>query len=280
MRDTIKYYDRNGILKLTLNKYPYYSELADLKNWVWGYNTQFGKINTFYRNKQTYELIIGVASEHKAQHDILCDIFTADVIAESPGHLEINGWTLPCYITESQHDYAQELDRKFKFVVRSTTSTWVRSKTKSYNGIAGGGSASDEDLGRDYTYEEGLMGRGYNYGYNMPESHYASIDLPGEGNGYEIMIYGPQINPVIYLNNQPVQINVTIEENERLHIVSNGNDKTIKILSSNGAEKDAFVYRDKENSPFLELGQHTELTYGQVRFDFTTIERRSEPSWN
>lgn len=93
------------------------------------------------------------------------------------------------------------------------------------------------------------------------------------------MIYGPQVNPVIYLNNQPIQVNVELSATERLQIISNGNVKTIKILSPNGAATDAFVYRDKENSPFLMLGQHTDLTFGQIRFDFTTIERRSEPTW-
>ena len=124
------------------------------------------------------------------------------------------------------------------------------------------------------------MGRGYNYGYSQPESHYASIDLAGINNGFEAIIYGPQVNPVIYLNNQPVQVNVTLTATQRLRIVSNGSVKTIEILEPNGSATDAFVYRDKENTPFLTLGQHTELTFGQVRFDFTTIERRSQPTWN
>ena len=72
---------------------------------------------------------------------------------------------------------------------------------------------------------------------------------------------------------------MTIDETERLQIISNGSVKTIKVLSATGQETDAFVYRDKENSPFLTLGTHTDLTFGQIRFDFTTIERRSEPAW-
>jgi hypothetical protein len=121
--------------------------------------------------------------------------------------------------------------------------------------------------------------RGYNYGYSQPESHYNSIDLPGTGNGFEVMVYGPQVDPVIYLNNHPVQVNVELSATERLHIVSNGNIKTIQILTPSGSATDAFVYRDKENTPFITLGQHTDLTFGQIRFDFTTIERRSEPTW-
>ena len=278
MDGTIKYYDRNNVLQLTLNEYPYYTELGDLKDWTWAFNQQYGKINTFRRSKQKYELTIGIASNYPDQHDVLCDIFTADVIAGSPGRLVINDWSLQCYITEAEHAYAIGLDRQNKYVVTAINSTWVRTETKSYSGVPGGGGTED-DLGRDYSYSGGILGRGYNYGYSVADNHYASIDLPGTGNGYEIMIYGPQINPVIYLDNQPIQVNVTLTNTERLQIVSNGSVKTIKILTPSNQETDAFVYRDKEHSPFLELGQHTDLTYGQIRFDFTTIERRSEPTW-
>ena len=278
MKDTIRYYDRNNVLRLTLNEYPYYSEPSDLKDWLWGFNEQFGVINTFYRNKTEYELVVGIAGDYLPHHDALCDIFSADVIANEPGYLELRGWRLPCYIVEASYEYGLSLDRQAKFRVRSVNSTWIRTNTRSYNGVPGGG-LGGEDLGRDYTYTDGLLGRGYNYGYSQPESHADVINLPGTGNGYEIIVYGPQTNPVIYLNNQPVQVNVELSAQQRLRIVSNGSVKTIEILSSSGQATDAFVYRDKENTPFLTLGTHTDLTFGQIRFDFTTIERRSEPTW-
>lgn len=278
MKDKIYYYDHNDVLKLTLNEWPYYSEPSDLKNWAWSFSQQFGRINTIYRDKQTYELVIGIASDYLTAHDELCDIFTADIIAEEPGYLMLRGWKLPCYILQAEYEYGSSVDRKAVFTVQAINSTWIRSTTTTYNGIAGGG-LSGTDLGRDYIYTSGLLGRGYNYGYSQPESHADSIDLPGNGNGYEIIIYGPQVNPVIYLNNSPVQVNVTIDATQRLRIVSNGNIKTIEVLSSSGASTDAFVYRDKTNSPFMTLGQHTDLTFGEIHFDFTTIERRSEPTW-
>ena len=279
MKDKIYYYDRHGVLKLTLNEYPYYSEPSDLKNWVWAFNQQFGRINTFRRNMEKHELVVGIAGDYANQHDVLCDIFSADVIAGEPGTLVLRGWSLPCYIIEADYAYGGGFDRKAVFTVQTINSTWIRTTTTTYSGAPEGGGGGT-DLGRDYSYANNLLGRGYNYGYSVADSHYASIDLPGIGNGYEIMIYGPQVNPVIYLNSAPVQVNVTIDSTERLQIVSNGSVKTIKILSATGVETDAFVYRDKVNSPFLTLGTHTDLTFGQIRFDFTTIERRSEPTWS
>ena len=280
MKDKIYYYNHKGVLQLTLNKWPYFSEPSDLFDWVWGYNEQFGKINTFRREKDTLELNIIIDGDYEHRHNDLCDIFSADVLANSPGYLLLNGWRLDCYIIEAQNAVVFDSNRQSNFIVKSINSTWTRSQTNTYNGTSGGGGGGDEDLGRDYTFENQLLGRGYNYGYNLPESHYASLDLKGTNNGFEVIFYGPLTDPVLYLNNQPVRVFVELSATQRLRIVSNGSIKTIEVLEPNGHATDAFIYRDKTYTPFLTLGQHTDLTFGQVRFDFTTIERRSQPTWN
>lgn len=278
MNYEMKYYDRNNVLKLTLNEWPYYSEFSDLLDWTWEYTEAYGKIKSFRRYKSEYQLNIGIATNYKEYHDELCDIFDADVLAGSPGYLELNGWRLPCYIVEAEHSIFLDLDRKDQFVVRAIDSTWIRTKTREYSGVPSGGAV--EELGRDYTYEDNVLGRGYDYGYSEPESNIAELKLAGEDNGYEIMIYGPITNPVIYLDNKPIQVNISLLATERLRIVSNGPTKTIQKLSSSGYITDAFIYRDKVNSPFLTLGSRTILSYGQIKFDFTTIERRSRPTWS
>jgi len=278
--DKVYYYNRNGILKLTFGEDPYYMVLGtgEFKDQTWEYSDQFGHFGSFRRDKTTYSFSVAITSNSLTDYDALCDIFTDDILANEPGYLLINGWRLNCYVIKSEHSFYGKRDHVIAFEAVSPNSTWLRMVTRSYNGDPGGGSTG-ENLGRDYTLEDELMGRGYNYGYSQPESHYASIDLAGSGNGFETIIYGPQVNPVIYLDNKPVKVNITIDATQRLKIVSNGSVKTITILEPNGASTDAFVYRDKENTPFLTLGQHTDLTFGQIRFDFTTIERRSEPSW-
>lgn len=278
--EKVYYYNRNGVLKLTFGEAPYYMLLGsgEFKDQTWGYEDQYGLLRSFRRDKTTYPFSVVITSSNMADYDVLCDIFTDDILAEEPGYLLINGWKLKCYVIKSEHTFYGTKDRIIAFEAISPDSTWTRTKVKSYDGVPGGGLLG-EDLGRDYSYEDGLLGRGYNYGYSQPESHFDVIDLPGTGNGYEVMVYGPQVNPVIYLDNHPIQVNVELAANERLHIVSNGNIKTIQILSASGIATDAFVYRDKEHTPFLTLGQHTDLTFGQIRFDFTTIERRSEPTW-
>ena len=278
--DKVYYYNRNGQLKLTIGEAPYYMKhgTGEFKNQSWGYDTKFGKFRSFRRDKTSYPFSIIIKSNDLSDYDALCDIFNEDTIAGEPGYFIINGWRLDCYVVESKHSFYRGLDKVIEYQAVSPSSVWIRSTMRSYNGGSSGG-AVGEDFGRDYSYASGIMGRGYNYGYSQAQNHAASIDLHGTDNGYEIMIYGPAVDPVLYLNNKPVKVNITIDSNQRLQIISNGSQKTIKVLSPSEEETDAFVYRDKENSPFMTLGSHTDLTYGQLRFDFTTIERRSEPSW-
>lgn len=278
MKDKIYYYDRNGVLKLTLNEYPYYTEWADLRDWAWGYNEQFGRYTSFRRDKHERELIIGIAGDYLKAHDDLCDIFAADIIAGQPGQLRANGWELNCYITEAEYEYGYALSRKAAFRVMSEDPSWIRKNTRVLSGESAG-EDPETDYGRDYTLADGILGRGYNYGYSLTAVHTTDITLPGSQNGYEIMFYGPITDPVIYLNGHPVQVNVTIVEGQRLRIVSNGSEKTIKVLSSTGVETDAFIYRSKLFTPFIDIGQYTKVSFGDFRFDFTTIERRSEPTW-
>ena len=277
MRNKIYYYDRNGMLKLTLNEYPLFTEWSDLRNWGWGYNEQFGQYKSFYRNKNERSLIITNANNDRVIRDNICDIFTADIIAGSPGKLVVNDWELNCYISEAGYEFGLGLSRKAEFKVISEDPSWIRRNTRVLSGESSGDVGAD--YGRDYTLENNVLGRGYNYGYSLTEIHTVAIELPGTQNGYEIMFYGPITNPVIYLNGHPVQVNVAIVEGQRLRIVSNGSEKTIKILSSTGVETDAFIYRSKLYSPFIDIGQYTEVSFGDFRFDFTTIERRSEPTW-
>ena len=315
--DKVYYYNRNGTLRLTLNEHPYWCDGGEFKDWEWSYDESFSRFKNFRRTKQEYPLTISIVDTDKGSRDVLCDIFDEDVQAGEPGYLMINGWKLSCYIVEAERSFwAQALDYQIDFKIVSETSTWTRETTTYYNGIE---TAEASDLGRDYSMEEGDTGsgRGYaeadgdgsnelmdsfgellvdsdgevlidssgatgkvGYGYSIVSSYAKRISLPVDGNGYRVTFYGAVTNPVIYLNGQPVRVLTSVSSGERLVVTSNGREKTIYKVSAQGVKTDYFVYRDKEHTPFFSIGKSTELTYGEVKFDFTTIENRSEPSWN
>ena len=278
--DKVYYYNHKGRLKLTINEHPYFMRLntGEFKDHSWGYDEQFGRYANFRRQKVSYPFSIVVTSKNMADFDVLCDVFTEDIVAGEKGYFLINGWRLDCNVIKAEHQFYGTRDHVIDFEAVSEASTWTRSVLHSYDGSSSGGGGG-LDLGRNYSYKNGAVGRGYNYGYEETSSHSAVIELHGIDNGFEAMIYGPAINPTIYINNKPITVYVSINANERLRIVSNGSTRTIDILQLDGSSESAFAFRDKENSPFLKLTEYSELTFGDIRFDFTTIERRSEPSW-
>lgn len=325
--DVIKYYNRNGNLMFTFNEFDdegncrYFIDSSDLKNWVWAYDEEFGRIQNFRRIKGSYKIAVYVLTRSKADRDALCDIFDEDVQAEQAGWFEVRGWKQKCFVVEADHDYMDdEIEWRVKFEIITETSTWTRENTTSYSGIIA--EEVDIDLGRDYSLETGdtESGRGYGegvaraeeylndeFGFRLegshdsgfitagyPESEYTlgygysvvtdynerEIILPNDGNGFRVVFYGAITNPVIYMDGKPVTVNITLAEGERLVLTSNGREKTIYKYSAVGEKTDAFIYRDKENSPFFSLGKNTILSFGEIKFDLTTIENRSEPSWN
>ena len=278
--DKICYYNSSGVKKLTINEYPYYASESSFRSWQYEYDEVFGAYSNFRRSKRSYPLTVVVASEILADRDALCHVFEEDAKSGKEGYLEIRGWRMKCIVVKGQHVF-RNMPKEYvlEFEVISDNPVWTKEKTYSFNSGASGG-GSEEDLNRDYSYTSGRLGRQYNYGYSVTESSFSTIDVDSDDNGYRLLIYGAQVNPVVYFNNQPIQVNVEISNQETLQIVSNESEKTIKILSSSGAETDAFIYRDKEHSPFISLGSHTDISYSNIRFDLTVIERRSDPPWN
>ncbi len=313
--DKVYYYNRDGALKLTLNETPYYCGDAVFKDWVWSYDNQFGNLKSFRRDKVEYPLTITITTNSTTARDDLCDIFTDDVLAGSPGYIMIRDWRLPCYVVEAEHDFfGTLLDHQIAFKIVSETSTWVRETSYHYNGVDTTGSVN---LGRDYSKEEGdtVSARGYDensttasflmdsfgdtlidsdsnslidsngatetigYGYSMVSDYTRLISLPTDGNGFRVTFYGAVTNPEIYLDGKPVRVYTSIADGEQLEITSNGRERTIYKLSATGEKTNYFVYRDKTYSPFFSIDRNTTLSYGNVNFDFVTIEQRSEPSW-
>ena len=135
--DKVFYYNRNGVLKLTFGESPYFIDSTDLKNWVWGYDSQFNRYRNFRRSKEVFQFAVILMTRNKADRDALCEIFEDDVLAGEPGYLVCRGWKLPCFVTEAEHGYyREEIEWKVVFNAVSETSTWVRETTTSYSVIS------------------------------------------------------------------------------------------------------------------------------------------------
>ena len=275
MRKELNYYDHNGILKLKLNSYPYISQIDEWLDWGISYEEKFGKFRNFVSSKKEYKMTVGFLTENPEDREKVDDIFSEDVKVEKNGFIEIDGWRLPCFVVEKKSSVLFDSERQVEYKVVSPTSIWTRSRMRTFNGVIDE-SSSGTDYGRDYTSD----GRKYSYGYSKIRSVNSSeIRIDSDNSGFILSFYGPVSSPYVYLNGYPVGAEVEIEEGEQLRITSIGNDKSIYIVRSNGEKESAFYYRDKSRTPFITIGKVTEVTYRDVKFDFTTVERRTSPKW-
>lgn len=277
--DKIYYYNSKGVLKATINEYPYYASESPFRTWQYEYDEVFGSYSNFRRSNREFPFLVVVISDILADRDNLCHAFEEDVLSGEAGYLVIRGWKMKCFVKAGEHLFFNKpREDEMRFTIVTDNPVWTREKTYSFNS-RGGGSQIDEDLNRDYSYASSVLGRQYNYGYSVTESNFSTIDVDSDDNGYRLLIYGAQVNPAIYLNNHQIKVNTEITNQEILKIVSNKTEKTIKILSNSGAERDAFIYRDKQHSPFISLDSHIDVSYSDIKFDLTIIQRRSDPPW-
>lgn len=281
MKDKVYYYNHNALEPtIIFNEWPYFIDNGEFKNWQWEYTTQFGNLKNFRRSKQEFPMLVSIFNNSKENRDYLTDVFSRDLIAGKPGKLKLRNWTLECFIVQAKYQYSTNLDRQIEYMVLPTQSTWIKKINKKFIGKKTDDNAV-EDLKRHYTKEigEDIPTREYDYGYELPDINFSSIQLVNQDCGYIITIYGPVENPVIFINNHPIKVNVTVKDQHALEITSIDNEKTIYIISPTGLKTSAFVYRDKTYSPFIKLNSNLQISFGKFNFDLKIIEKRSEPTW-
>ena len=96
---------------------------------------------------------------------------------------------------------------------------------------------------------------------------------------FELIIYGPCVNPRILVNEYPYEVYVTLERNEYLIIDSRTN--TVMRYLQNGTAQSAFNERSLENSVFKRIpeGLLNINWSGEFGFDLTLFLNRREPPW-
>lgn len=97
---------------------------------------------------------------------------------------------------------------------------------------------------------------------------------------FEMIIYGPVINPQVTMGTNTYLVNIVLEEGEYLQISSR--DRTIVKVLRNGERANAYHYRQKGREFFQKIqpGRQMIQWTGKFNFDLTVYEERSEPKWN
>lgn len=194
-----------------------------------------------------------------------------DIINMTPGQLWIGDQYLSGYFVERSTVNASEYyGREQTLSFLSPYGFWLHQEKRSFYPQAVDPSASS---GLDYNYD-------YNYDYAAETGSgvqwYIDHFAPSE---FEMIIYGPAVNPLVNINGHTYQIFDTLENGE--YVIINSENNTVMKYRSNGTTKNIFDLRGKEESIFEPIsgGQNVFSWNGSFGFDLTLFLERSEPKW-
>ena len=247
------YYKNSRGEVLWLTKAPFRTVEADWFDSTWeekdgGYEKTItidvvGKRNEFVQNMETLYKIISVDSE-----------------TGNYGQLYVNDTFLPCQIYETKktgwkgYVYTEV---ELKFVAPELS--WITVLNK-----------------RFFSQEEIAADSGLDFDYDFP------FDFMNEKRGsaeFEMIIYGPCVNPKVLINGYPYEVLTTLENNE--YLIINSMEQTITKYLSNGATVNLFDARGYDYSVFEKIpsGLISVSWSGDFGIDLYVFLKRKEAAW-
>lgn len=286
------YYVNSKGKRINFYEYPFIMQEGNLLDYSYSYDMSEGSRKKLINVKRgtgerSFKLAllpnieIGLSYEErrkalKACADELFETIETDVINNVNGALWTDtGYYLPCRILSSSKDnngILNGLALSFAtFNVVSDSNAWIKTAEKSFYPSCGMNSDdADADYPYDYMYDYVVNEGGADY---FRTAHFDECD-------FQMIIYGPVSNPVIYINNHPYMVYGDFNDNE--YIVINSQNATVEKVTASGETVNIFDMRGKEYSVFKKLpaGNLIVLWNGNFGFDITAYIERSEPSWS
>ena len=257
------YYKNSRGEVLWLTKAPFRTVEADWFDSTWeekdgGYEKTItiyvvGKRNEFVQNMETLYKIISVDSE-----------------TGNYGQLYVNDTFLPCQIYETKktgwkgYVYTEV---ELKFVAPELS--WITVLNKRF--FSQEEIAADSGLDFDYDFPFDFM----NAKRGSAEFEINHI-IPSE---FEMIIYGPCVNPKVLINGYPYEVLTTLENNE--YLIINSMEQTITKYLSNGATVNLFDARGYDYSVFEKIpsGLISVSWSGDFGIDLYVFLKRKEAAW-
>lgn len=230
----------------------------------------------FEREPKTYQITLsfrGPLEERKASIDALTNSFESDVANRKPGKIWFGAYYIECY-TKSMTNRVSSVRNSWtemEIGIYCPYPMWVEEKTKSFYPDASGKGETYEflEFPYEYTYDYAKTATGTEHWYI---DHYRS-------SGFQMIIYGPCVNPKITIEGKIYQVYDTLEKNE--YIAIDSQKKTIVKKLANGTEQNIFYKKSTGNSVFEEIpaGDILISWNGEFGFDIIVRKERSVPEW-
>lgn len=258
----------NGLMRLKTGNFHSYSWKAI------GTTQQYGiKLDRFVKDAYEYKATIvfkGLSSQRKAMINEFHEAMTVDIINKTPGRIEFEQNYIECFIitTNTYPDDASHMTLN-DIVIWAPYPFWIQKLEKQFypqSEIKEGGGL---DFSTDFPFDFASENAGTALWY---VDHYAPSN-------FEMIIYGPCLNPRVLINGYPYQIFTELESSD--YLVLDSKKHTIVKHLANGSTSNLYNSRQFSPSVFAKIPRG-DLVFnwnGEFGFDLTLYIERSEPKW-
>lgn len=275
MKYDIRY--ESGSVKevIDLVKNPYRLITGNLYDYEWEYDTASTgsrngvSVTEFYREKKEIDLELDILARTEEAYAEACQKFLdtteRDVINKVPGRLYVGEWYILCFlISEGFSDWEYGLTQVNSDVTLLSPYPFWR-KEKDYNFTQQDFSISGN---RKYPYKYPYQYSNTRGVHEIDNDHFSSSD-------FVMKIFGPVINPQVYIGQNVYMVNAPLIAGEYLTIDSAAG--TIVKTKNTGETENLFYQRYLKQSVFTKIppGKSKISWSGRFGFTITLFQERS-----
>ena len=271
MQERVKYRNHLGE-EIDFGRNGIYVKASELHDYQWDVVQKNNKISGFRRSVVQKKLPVVIfcttVQAGLAARNRLVEVAEKDILAMQPGRLIIGDYYLKCYISKSQKSKYLSTRRKMEadLTVTSDKPFWVRETSF-------------------YFRETGSDATGFEYAYDYPVDYvcgFSSGALTNPGfaaANFRMVIYGPCLNPAVYVSGHKYTVTTTLAAGE--YLVIDSVTKTIVKTAVDGTKTNLFHYRGRDSYIFEKIpcGANILTRDGNFNVDVVLLEERSEPGW-
>ncbi len=252
---------------------PYCLQTGELFDYEWSYESSGKKIAGFSKETQEKSLLLSILNYSREKYydavNHFAEVVEVDVLSKEPGRLFVGDMYLQCYvITSEKSDWEDDIELlDNEITVVTDHPFWIKEHPYYFKTTEVGSSGVKKYAYRyAYRYANGLMNTA------IINDHYTDCN-------FRMIIYGPIIDPLVYIGGHEYLVNIILAEGEYLEIDSAA--ETVTKVTMFGERINAFNNRNFEQSVFepVHPGQQNVGWSGLFDFDLILYEERSEPKW-
>lgn len=230
---------------------------------------------TWEETDEGYEKVItldvfGKREEFVKNMEMLYRIISVDAETGNYGRLYVNDTFLPCQIYKTKKTgWKGYVYTEVELTFLAPELSWITILEKRFFSQ----SESDSDNGLDFPVD-------FSFDFFNEKRGSSSFDInhiiPSD---FEMIIYGPCVNPKVLINRYPYEILTTLESNE--YLVLNTAEQTITKYLSNGTTENLFNLRGYDYSVFEKIpsGLISVSWSGDFGIDLYVFLKRKEAAW-